>query len=920
MKRLLDYHERVPCAAVVLGLCGMVLVGAAWAAPVSSDRAEQVVWGWLHIKGRTALGLEARHKRIGPASTYYGPRGECLYHVVPLEPQGFVIVAGDDQAEPVIAFSMAGRFEPSAGVPLADVLERDLSRRFATAADRLRQRSVPSRIPRRWEQLQEADDIPQPPSDPITNMTDLDDVRVPPLVASTWGQTTVGNYINGLSLYNYYTGPYEDGNSNNYPCGCVATSMVQLMRYHEHPTASPWYFNYGLMPLVPKSTITLAQRQEIGRFCFAAAEAVDTQYGASGSSASLYDAAHELVDTFGFGQGIYGYNQGNNIGAAVLLQMINPNLDARLPVLLGLDGASGGHAVVCDGYGYDAGTLYHHLNMGWSGLSDVWYALPDVDATYHEFNTVDVCVYNLFTSGTGQVVSGRVTDPFGAPLSGVSMGLSARGSTFSTLTDLRGVYGQRQLPSNTNVTITPSKRDWTFTARTVKTGWSIQRTQTCGNLWAVDFVGYPAVGLIRFDREVYVAGQTVTIQLADAALIGRQQYDVLVTTTAGDQESVQLTETATNSGAFEGSIPTAEAGWIAGDGVLQVWDGQTLTVTYPDGTTTDSATIEGTATLEPPTAYGQLAYVPTGQATTILLEVEDDGFPQQILHCVVTSLPAYGILQDAQGRTITTDDLPYTLPQQGRTVDYTPGDCFVGLDEFAFVADDGGDAPQGGWSDPAGITVAAAAVMGTHFEQGLPAGWQVIDGYADGMTWQWSDAEGYAMMLVDSDAAGKVWMDEQLISPPVDCSAFQVVKLVYDHDFYFNEDEIGDVDVRVDGGPWQRVRRYQGADDWAVVELDVSNVAAGRANVQIRWRYHNAFWDWYWALFSVGVLGSPSAVPGDVNADCRVNLSDFARLAASWNTIEQNPAWDGACDLAEPRGLINVEDLQVLVDYWLSGP
>ena len=51
--------------------------------------------------------------------------------------------------------------------------------------------------------------------------------------------------------------------------------------------------------------------------------------------------------------------------------IINPNLDAGCPVMLGIDPI--GHAVPCDGYGYDLSTLYHHLNYGWSGNFNAWY-------------------------------------------------------------------------------------------------------------------------------------------------------------------------------------------------------------------------------------------------------------------------------------------------------------------------------------------------------------------------------------------------------------------------------------------------------------------------------------------------------------------------------------------------------------------
>ena len=53
---------------------------------------------------------------------------------------------------------------------------------------------------------------------------------------------------------------------------------------------------------------------------------------------------------------------------ANLHNMINPNLDASYPAILGItDAVGGGHEIIVDGYGYNVSTLYHHLNLGWGG-------------------------------------------------------------------------------------------------------------------------------------------------------------------------------------------------------------------------------------------------------------------------------------------------------------------------------------------------------------------------------------------------------------------------------------------------------------------------------------------------------------------------------------------------------------------------
>ena len=51
---------------------------------------------------------------------------------------------------------------------------------------------------------------------------------------------------------------------------------------------------------------------------------------------------------------------------ALRKRIIYANLDAGYPVCLGIRGSAGGHAIVADGYGYYNGSIYTHLNLGWS--------------------------------------------------------------------------------------------------------------------------------------------------------------------------------------------------------------------------------------------------------------------------------------------------------------------------------------------------------------------------------------------------------------------------------------------------------------------------------------------------------------------------------------------------------------------------
>ena len=63
------------------------------------------------------------------------------------------------------------------------------------------------------------------------------DLRVPELLFSDWSQDRIGNWAGTDYPYcfNMYT-PEIDG--ERAPCGCVATSGAQIMRYFQYPTAS----------------------------------------------------------------------------------------------------------------------------------------------------------------------------------------------------------------------------------------------------------------------------------------------------------------------------------------------------------------------------------------------------------------------------------------------------------------------------------------------------------------------------------------------------------------------------------------------------------------------------------------------------------------------------------------------------------
>ena len=498
-------YKKLAISSILLTL---LISGLVWARPVNKTEAEKAVKGWLKTDPKplnAILGSE-----VETTDVFSGDDGIPVYYVVYLKPSGFVIVSADDIVEPVVCFVTGDAYyDPSPENPLGAIVSQDLPRRVDSArklqkdwdagkdlaAEETAMGSEAIKVKDKWSKLQNhADSIA------VMNLAGVSDVRVAPLLQSGWGQDAVCNAY----CYNYYT-------PNHYVCGCVATAMAQFMRYYQWPATGigvhsfsisvdghpqtantrggdgnggPYYWDR--MVLVPDCSITAEQRNAIGSLCYDTGVASHMDYASGGSGAYMHDAKAALLNTFFYTNAIMGGNESKNIGSG-LNGMINPDLDAGYPVLLGIwKSGVGGHAVVADGYGYNASTLYHHINMGWNGLEDAWYNLPNIDSS-PSFNVIDTCIYNVYTSGSGEIISGRVTDSSGQPLSGATVTAQGRGGTYNITTNNQGIYALEKVNSSSSYTISVTKEGYSFTYKVIVTGTSTEGQLTSGNQWGVNF-------------------------------------------------------------------------------------------------------------------------------------------------------------------------------------------------------------------------------------------------------------------------------------------------------------------------------------------------------------------------------------------------------------------------------------------------
>ena len=224
------------------------------------------------------------------------------------------------------------------------------------------------------------------------------DIRVAPLVEASWAQGDV----NGSPCYNSKT-------PHNYVCGCVATAAGEIMRRWQYPAAASVRrtntcstngveasftmiggpnvaYDWANMPFKPEgeASLSTAQREAIGTLLYDIGVAAGMDWTSNGSSTSTSIMVDQFTSVFGYSNAaIAGNPSGTGLSLEQFTQAVLPSLDAGMPVIVGIGGSNTQHSVVCDGYGYQDGDLYIHINMGNAidsespvGHNNTWYKFP----------------------------------------------------------------------------------------------------------------------------------------------------------------------------------------------------------------------------------------------------------------------------------------------------------------------------------------------------------------------------------------------------------------------------------------------------------------------------------------------------------------------------------------------------------------
>lgn len=521
----------------------LALAFQAQAVPVSVSEAARAARAWVSRGGT----LGARLGDVVARATTQTLPGGAQVHAVQMRGGGAVFLSADTELEPVIAFTSDeadySQIDPKS--PLWALLCRDAAARGATAKQAATAAASgfaaaaasDSAASRQWAALLAegaALDDPTVRQPARAHVSTPGDLRAGPFVRTAWNQGAVG----GKDCYNRFTPILSDG--TRAVCGCVATAMAQVMRYHEHPTSArapvarrcfveaqtrgktagvtnlttqAGVYDWANMPLKPNAAVTDAQCDAIGKLTSDAGISVYMGYDRvanGGSGAFLFNVAKALMDVFGYANAAYYTADEVSANVGILRRAMLSNFDAGCPVLMGISG-DGGHAIIGDGYGYNSGAVYVHLNMGWSGACDLWYNLPDIDSDYGHYTVFGDLVFNVFPTDADRdaTLSGRVTDVATNAVADAVVQIRAAAGGVEvahTTTDANGMWGVR-LPAGTyevavtasgfpvetrTVTVaatratTTSLSGWIINGSWYETYTNVPQVSSVGNAWGAD--------------------------------------------------------------------------------------------------------------------------------------------------------------------------------------------------------------------------------------------------------------------------------------------------------------------------------------------------------------------------------------------------------------------------------------------------
>ncbi|MDL2221201.1 C10 family peptidase [Parabacteroides sp. OttesenSCG-928-N08] len=291
----------------------------------------------------------------------------CFYLFTDRLNGGFVLVAGDDRAYPILGYSTEESFEPTEMPPAMHWwLERYRQQieSLITTSDSGEQQTAASYHSHHLLRSEEEEAVSKS------------------FATAGWHQR---------SPFNLFC-PQIDGEAT--AAGCVATCMAIIMRYHKSPirgtgqhsyswrgetlTANFDYpYDWDQMVMHYDKKATPEQCEAVATLIYHCGIALESTYGVESTGAYMSGVHRAFIRFFGYDEGIERKAK-QYIEKEEWMRLIHHEIDAGRPLIYSGTGKQGiGHMFVCDGY---AEQDMIHINWGWGRQFNAFYRVDALNA------------------------------------------------------------------------------------------------------------------------------------------------------------------------------------------------------------------------------------------------------------------------------------------------------------------------------------------------------------------------------------------------------------------------------------------------------------------------------------------------------------------------------------------------------------
>ena len=345
---------------------------------VTANEAQEV--GLLFLNANTSNRLRSSSS-LQMTTAYRTAQGDTAFYVFNTA-NGFVMVAADRCATPILGYSDEGQFDiHNIPIQMPEYLQGFVEQ-IAYGINNLTEEDETTS--QRWQEVRSSGHL----------RNTRNNNHVDPLITANWGQ---GCY------YNVMCPEFSDGDCGHAKVGCVATAMGMIMHYWGYPShgTGSWNgvnfgettYNWENMPNQLGQNSTQEEVNAVATLLWHCGIAVHMAYSGNSSAAFSYDVPYALSHYFNYSVG--SWDDLEDWSQEEQLERIKNNLNTLCPLYFNSVSEipqHTGHGWVCDGY--DSSDLLH-FNWGWSGLGNGYYVLNAHNVTGYEFNNNTHVIFNI---------------------------------------------------------------------------------------------------------------------------------------------------------------------------------------------------------------------------------------------------------------------------------------------------------------------------------------------------------------------------------------------------------------------------------------------------------------------------------------------------------------------------------------------